>query len=81
MSIASRITECELAIILVPANIVSANSTDVLGAAASMLKSGAEIPMQSYGAWCVRKAAEALEKVLNEKLWDGERFRVRGAVT
>jgi kynureninase len=27
------------------------------------------------------KAAEALEKVLNEKLWDGERFRVRGAVT
>ena len=27
------------------------------------------------------KAAEALEKVLNEKLWDDERFRVRGAVT
>jgi kynureninase len=27
------------------------------------------------------KAAEALEKVLNEKLWDDERFSVRGAVT
>ncbi len=27
------------------------------------------------------KAAEALEKVMNEKLWDDERFRVRGAVT